>query len=99
MPLFSIYCLDNETDGSARRAATRPAHLEWIKAHNDKACFVGPLLAEDGATMIGSNLIITAENLADAKAFAAEDPYAKAGVFGSVRIHETKWILGEGKPE
>lgn len=99
VPLFSIYCLDNEIDGASRRAATRPEHLEWIKGQSDRACFVGPLLADDGVTMIGSNLLITADSLEEAKVFAAGDPYAKAGVFGSVRIHETKWILGGGKPE
>ena len=39
-----------------------------------------------------------ADDLAAAKAVAAKDPYAKAGVFGHTHVHEMKWLFGEGKP-
>lgn len=99
MALFSLYCLDNETDGAERRAAARADHLAWARAAGETVRFGGPLLAEDGETMIGSSLLIEVDDLDAAKAFHAEDPYVKAGVFGQVRIHETKWGLGAGAPQ
>ncbi|MGH1421872.1 MAG: YciI family protein [Hyphomonas sp.] len=99
MALFSLYCLDNETDGAVRRAAARADHLAWARAAGDIVRMAGPLLGEDGETMLGSNFIIQADDLAAAKAFHAEDPYVKAGVFGQVFIRETKWSIGTGAPE
>lgn len=98
MPLFCLHCLDNETDGAARRAATRPAHLEWAGAIGPALRMAGPLIDSEGK-MIGSVFLLEAESLAAAKAMNADDPYTKAGVFGRVTINETRWSIGEGKPQ
>ena len=97
MPLFCLHCLDNETDGSERRAATRPAHLEWAAGIGPALRMAGPLLDPDGR-MVGSLFLVETGSLAAAKALNAEDPYSKAGVFGKVIINETRWAIGEGKP-
>ena len=44
--------------------------------------------------MTGSLLVIEADDIAAARAFAAADPYAKAGLFASVDIRPWKWIFG-----
>lgn len=98
MPLYCLHCLDNETDGAERRAATRPAHLEWVASLGDACRMAGPLLNEEGK-MIGSVFLILAESAAAARAINAQDPYTKAGVFGRVDINETRWAIGAGKPE
>jgi uncharacterized protein YciI len=49
--------------------------------------------------MVGSVFLIEAESLAAVKAINAEDPYTKGGVFGRVTINETRWAIGEGKPQ
>ncbi|HAY05069.1 MAG TPA: hypothetical protein DCY26_00235, partial [Hyphomonas sp.] len=49
--------------------------------------------------MIGSVFLLEAESLEAAKALNAQDPYSKAGVFGRVTINETRWAIGEGKPQ
>lgn len=97
MPLFCLHCLDNETDGAARRAATRPAHLEWAAGLGPALRMAGPLLDPDGK-MVGSVFLLEAPTLEAAKALNAEDPYSRAGVFGKVIINETRWAIGEGKP-
>lgn len=97
MPLFCLHCLDNETHGAERRAAARPAHLEWAASIGEACRMAGPLLSEDGK-MIGSVFLITADSLEAVRALHAEDPYTKAGVFGAVRINETRWAIGDGKP-
>ncbi len=98
MPLFCLHCLDKKDGGAALRAKARPAHLEWAVSLGDAVRMAGPLLAEDGETMIGSLFLVQADSLAAAKAISAEDPYSKAGVFGHVHIQETRWAIGQGKP-
>lgn len=97
MALFCLHCLDNDTDGAERRADTRPAHLEWAGNLGTVVRMAGPLISEEGR-MVGSVFLIEADDLAAAQAIHAEDPYTKAGVFGRVDIHETRWAIGEGKP-
>lgn len=97
MPLYCLHCLDNATDGAARRAATRPAHLAWAGSLGPIIRMAGPLLDEAGA-MVGSLFLIEAETLAAARAINAADPYTQAGVFGRIDIRETRWAIGEGKP-
>ena len=98
MPLFCLHCLDRQDGGAALRAKARPAHLEWAVSLGDTIRMAGPLLADDGETMIGSVFLVQADSLAAAKAVSAQDPYTQAGVFGEVRINETRWSIGEGKP-
>ena len=44
--------------------------------------------------MCGSLLIMEVDSMADAEAFAANDPYAKAGLFESVELIEWKQTVG-----
>jgi hypothetical protein len=46
--------------------------------------------ADDGTTMNGSLIILDLADLAEARAFAAGDPFAKAGLFESVSIRPWK---------
>jgi uncharacterized protein YciI len=87
MPHFAIHCID-KPNSAALRAATRAKHLDHLKSVIDNVLVAGPLLGMDG-TPIGSLLII---DFADRKAaiqFAADDPYALAGLFASVAV--TAW--------
>ncbi|WP_119679305.1 YciI family protein [Indioceanicola profundi] len=89
---FIIECLDKP--GSLDiRLSTRPAHLAYIEARIDKVVVAGPIFAEDGSTPIGSLLIMNFDSKADAEAFAAEDPYAKAGLFASVTIRPWRKVF------
>lgn len=92
--LFSIIALD-KPDSGALRAATRPAHLEHAKTLGDKLKYGGPFLTEgDDPKPYGSLIILEAETIAEVQAFAAADPYAKAGLFGSVKIAPVGSSLG-----
>lgn len=87
MPYFAIHCID-KPGSTALRASTREEHLGHVNAMDGKVLAAGPLLGIDGAAM-GSLLII---DFADRKAaiqFAADDPYAQAGLFASVAV--TAW--------
>ena len=90
--LFSLICHDVE-DGFELRQQTRPAHLEFLGGQNVR--FAGPILSDDQAKPVGSIVIVECDNLDDAKAIAAEDPYSKAGLFGSVNVHPFKQVIPE----
>ena len=48
------------------------------------------MLSDDSESMIGSLLLMDFTDKAAAEAFAAGDPYAKAGLFASVHISPWK---------
>lgn len=85
MAHFVLICHDRP-NGLDLRMATRPTHLEYILANQDKMVMAGPLLADDGEAMIGSLIVIDVPHRAAAEAFSAADPYSKAGLFASVTI-------------
>lgn len=73
------------------RKANRDDHLAYV-AETGCAMIGGPLI-EDGG-MVGSLLILDLPDRAAAEAWAAGDPYAKAGLFESVEITEWKKVVG-----
>ena len=84
MALFVIVCND-KPNALALRMATREAHLTYVRGFSDKLKLGGPLL--DGAgNMVGSLIIFEAENIDEARAFNANDPYTKAELFAQVQV-------------
>jgi uncharacterized protein YciI len=91
LPLFVLTCID-KPDALERRLAARDAHLAYVRG-SEVCKAAGPFLNEAGDP-VGSLLIIEMADLAEAKAFAAADPYAEAGVFASVDVRPFKLTLG-----
>ncbi|MDA5194480.1 YciI family protein [Govanella unica] len=92
--LFVIIAIDNP-DSLALRQATRAAHLDHARSIGDRMKYGGPFLTDsDTPEPRGSLLILEADDLAAAKAFAAADPYAEAGLFASVRVEPVGAVLG-----
>ena len=52
----------------------------------------GPFLSDTG-DMIGSLVILNVPDLAAAQDWAANDPYAKAGLFETVEIKPYNWVF------
>lgn len=97
MPLFLFNARDKA--GSLNvRLANRAAHLDWAKTYADKICMAGPVFADDGETFAGSTFVLNMNSLAEVQAWAAEDPYARAGLFETVEIKPFAWLIGTGKP-
>ncbi|MBY5971633.1 hypothetical protein KUV28_04725 [Ferrimonas balearica] len=74
------------------RKANRDAHLAYL-SETGVGTFGGPMLDADG-NMCGSMLILDVADMAAAEAWAAGDPYAKAGLFDSVEIKGFKQVVG-----
>lgn len=89
---FIVHCLD-KPDSQDLRMATRSAHLEYIDASGIEVVMAGPLLSDDGTTMLGSLFVLEAESLEDVRRFAEQDPYRKAGLFQTVNIHPFRKVF------
>ncbi|UWQ99500.1 YciI family protein [Rhodobacteraceae bacterium S2214] len=74
------------------RLDNREAHLEHIKASGIVE-MAGPLLDANGG-MCGSLIVLNVEDMAQAQAFADNDPYAKAGLFESVTLDAWNKVIG-----
>ena len=74
--------------------AAREDHLAYVASTIDMVKAAGPLLAEDGKTMVGSLLIMEGASLEEIKAWSASDPYVKAGLFQGVDINQMNWSFG-----
>lgn len=73
------------------RKDNREAHLGYIK-ETGVVAQAGPLIVD--GDMAGSLVVLDVEDMAAAEAWAANDPYAKAGLFASVELVEWKKVIG-----
>ena len=97
--LYAIVSTDIE-DSLSRRLKARPAHLarlEQLKSQG-RLELAGPNPAIDSenpaeAGFTGSIVIAQFDSLAEAEAWAEDDPYVSAGVYQSVSIKPFKKVL------
>jgi uncharacterized protein YciI len=94
--LFVLTCID-KPDSTALRMEVRPRHLAYFQERLSLVKIAGPFLSDDGQTMKGSLIILDVPDIAAAQAFAANDPYALAGLFQSVDIRPWTWTVGAPK--
>jgi uncharacterized protein YciI len=92
---FAILAIDR-TDAGSLRADSRPAHLAYLDSHAAKLLAGGAVLADDAATPVGSLIVFDSEDRAEVEAFAAGDPFAKAGLFASVSIYPWRKVFYAG---
>jgi len=94
--LYAVWALD-KAGALTERQRVRAEHRARLRAPAPHAVVVrlaGPLLAPDEQTMCGTLLVVEAESLDAVRTFVDDDPYVRAGVYGSVQI--TAWHCGLG---
>jgi uncharacterized protein len=89
--LFVIHCRDKK-DHLPMRQKNRPDHVEYLKSFGDRLFAAGPLLNDD-EQMCGSVVVVDVADKTAAEDFAANDPYAKAGLFEQVTIDRWNKVL------
>lgn len=84
----------------ALRASLRDEHRAYIRqaAPDCRTVLGGPLLGEDDGQMFATLLVFEAEDRDAVLRFVAGDPYARAGLFGAVRVDPWLWGLGQPAP-
>jgi hypothetical protein len=97
--LYAILASD-VADSLAKRLETRPKHLARLHALRDEGRLIlaGPHPAIDSedpgdAGFSGSLVVAEFDSLADAEAWAQDDPYMHAGVYASVSVKPFKKVL------
>ena len=84
---YIIHALDH-ADALPRRLANYEAHKSYLGSALPLRIVVsGPLVAEDGATMIGSLFLVEAASHEDVLSFHRNDPFYAAGIWERVAIH------------
>lgn len=82
-------------DGSLRKDE-RPAHLEYVAAHQHLILYAGPLL--ETGRMIGSLFVFEVPDRAALDAYLARDPYFTRPIFETVEIYESRRMVPESEP-
>jgi uncharacterized protein len=89
--LFALLCTD-KPNAVDLRMKVRPEHLAYLESLGNAMKSAGPFLTDEGSPT-GSLVIIEAADRKAAETIAANDPYARAGLFASVEIKAWRWAL------
>lgn len=95
---FAIVCRD-KADTKPTRMAGLKEHLAHLDEVFDRVALACPLHGEDGG-FVGSLVIVSASDRADAQAFIEADPYYKASIWDTVEISRIgvkagSWVGGK----
>jgi uncharacterized protein len=96
--LYALICTD-KPNSLALRKANRPEHVAYLEGLGETLVFAGPFTEADGETMNGSLVVIEATSLEAARKIAADDPFARAGLFASVDIRTWLWTINNPEEE
>jgi uncharacterized protein YciI len=92
--LYILYCRDDPGSSARIRAELIDDHKEYLQANRQIILLGGAMLAEDGSTRVGSAIILSVPNRAEAVKFSEHEPFRKAGLYGSVdicRVRRGQW--------
>jgi uncharacterized protein YciI len=83
------------------RTRVRPEHKAYLGQVADRIAFAGPLLADDGQTMVGSLLVIDFADRQAALEWMRNEPFTHAGLYASTQVHAFRnlWPQKVGFPE
>ncbi|OWY07667.1 hypothetical protein B6V74_17150 [Thioclava sp. F42-5] len=87
---FAVICRD-KPGALQTRLDNREAHLAYIE-ETGAVFMAGPFIENE--QMAGSLVILEVESLKAAQDWAANDPYAKAGLFEDVQVKAWKKVIG-----
>ncbi|MFP5417026.1 MAG: YciI family protein [Actinomycetes bacterium] len=76
----------DKPDSQQLRQQTRPEHLAYLERNTDRLLLAGAKWTDDEQRATGSVLIVDVDTREEAESFAANDPFARAGVFAEVAI-------------
>ena len=85
--MIYIFHLLDKPDAAGLRQRVRPEHKIYLAAVADRIAFAGPLLADDGQTMVGSLLAIDFESRLTADTWLASEPFNLAGLYARSEVH------------
>jgi uncharacterized protein len=84
--IFSFILLD-KPNAAELRQQVRPEHKAYLAAVSDRIAFAGPLVQDDGQTMLGSLLAIEFASRDAAHSWLASEPFFRVGLYASTSVH------------
>ena len=85
--MLFVFMLIDKAGASALRQQVRPVHKVYLAQVQEQIAFAGPLLFDDGETMLGSLLVIDFSNREAATAWLSNEPFTQAGLYAMTSIH------------
>jgi uncharacterized protein YciI len=82
---YAIITKDRADAGDLRQRL-RAEHLAYLDAHKHKLLAAGAQIEDDGTGGFGGILLVDTDDRAEAEAFIEADPFARAGLFDSVKV-------------
>jgi hypothetical protein len=86
----------DKADAAELRAATRAAHLVYLRSYTPRILAAGGFLNDDGSVGKGGMIILDTDDRAEAEQLIANDPFNIAGVFASVEIKRWRKVFFNG---
>jgi len=98
--LFSFHLIDR-ADAGDLRLRVRPEHKAYLAQVAERIAFAGPLVADDGQTMVGSLLVIDFTDRAAALAWLSAEPFTRAGLYAESQVQAFRnlWPQRMGFPD
>jgi uncharacterized protein YciI len=88
--------LGRDKPGGEPRRRHRADHLDYVATRQQLIVYAGPLLEE--GRMIGSLFVFEVADRAALDDHLAGDPYFAEGIFETVEIWESRWMVPEHEP-
>ncbi len=85
----------DKPDALTIRKATRPQHLEYLKSISAYIAFAGPII-DDAGEPCGSVIVYDVTDQEIANHLIANDPYAKADLFGKIEMLAFRTVVRNG---
>ena len=84
--MIYVFVLTDRAGATELRMRIRPQHKAYLAQVADRIAFAGPLLADDGETMIGSLLAIDFDGRGAATAWLRDEPFTRAGLYAGAQV-------------
>ena len=99
--MIHVFHLVDRADAGDLRQRVRPEHKAYLAGVAERIAFAGPLLADDGQTMVGSLLVIDFTDRAAALAWLSAEPFTRAGLYAESQVQAFRnlWPQRMGFPD
>jgi uncharacterized protein YciI len=99
--MLYVFHMIDRAGAAELRQRIRPEHKAYLAGVAERIAFAGPLVADDGQTMLGSLLVIDFADRDAALAWLRDEPFTRAGVYASTQVHAFRnlWPQKAGFPE
>lgn len=94
---FAVFALDKSGTADLRNTHF-DAFREYLHDHPDHPDVVvhhgGPILSDDGNTMVGTQLVLETSSLEAARAFVSDSPFGRVDLYAELQVHPWNWMTG-----